>query len=122
MIQGDETIKVYADAQRIDQVIVNFVNNAVKYAPNSRNINIKVERDGKNVRVSVQDFGIGIPPEKVPHLFERYYRVDQSGIQFSGLGLGLYISGEIIERHNGKIGVESIVGSGSTFWFTLPLN
>jgi signal transduction histidine kinase len=73
------------------------------------------------VKVSVQDFGIGISSEKLPHLFDRYYRVDPSGIQFSGLGLGLYISSEIIERHGGKINVNSVEGKGSTFWFTLPV-
>jgi signal transduction histidine kinase len=73
-------------------------------------------------QVSVQDFGKGIPAENIPHLFERYYRVDTSGIQYSGLGLGLYISAEIIERHGGEMGVESEIGKGSTFWFTIPLN
>lgn len=67
----------------------------------------------------VQDFGIGIPPEKLPHLFDRYYRVDPSGIQFSGLGL--YFFSEIIERLGGEIGVDSIEGQSSMFWFTLPL-
>jgi len=73
-------------------------------------------------RVSVTDKGPGIPPDKVPHLFERYYRVDSVGMQFSGLGLGLYISSEIIKRHGGHIGVESEPGKGSTFWFTVPVN
>ncbi|RFZ85685.1 PAS domain-containing protein [Mucilaginibacter terrenus] len=122
ILNCDPNLMVYADEHRIDQVVVNFVNNAVKYAPDSKDIIIKVMCNSTEVRVSVQDFGIGIPPEKIPHLFERYYRVDQSAMQFSGLGLGLYISGEIITRHGGKIGVESETGKGSTFWFTLPLS
>ena len=67
-------------------------------------------------------FGIGINPEKLPHLFDRYYRVDALGHQFSGLGLGLYISSEIINRHNGEIGVYSALGEGSNFWFSIPID
>lgn len=71
--------------------------------------------------IAVQDAGSGIPTEKQHLLFDRYYRADESGMQVSGLGLGLYISAEIITRHKGKIGVHSEPGKGSTFWFTLPL-
>ena len=121
-LTGDTELELYADRQRIDQVVVNFVNNAVKYAPDSNRIVINISKQGDMAQVSVQDFGKGIPAEYIPHLFERYYRVDTSGIQYSGLGLGLYISSEIIERHGGEMGVESEIGKGSTFWFTIPLN
>ncbi|TCD00205.1 ATP-binding protein [Pedobacter psychroterrae] len=121
VFQGDADLEVVADEHRIDQVIVNLVNNAVKYAPNSKQIYLIVENLGDMVRVSVKDTGMGISAEKLPHLFNRYYRVDDSGYQVSGLGLGLYISADIIERHGGEIGVDSEEGKGSTFWFTLPL-
>ncbi|XHR92441.1 sensor histidine kinase [Mucilaginibacter sp. UC70_90] len=121
-LTGDTDLELYADRQRIDQVVVNFVNNAVKYAPDSNRIVINISKQDNMAKISVQDFGRGIPPENIPHLFERYYRVDTSGIQYSGLGLGLYISAEIIELHGGKMGVESEVDKGSTFWFTIPLN
>ncbi|HEY4195001.1 MAG TPA: HAMP domain-containing sensor histidine kinase, partial [Mucilaginibacter sp.] len=68
------------------------------------------------------DRGPGIAEDKLPHLFDRYYRADSEGAQYSGLGLGLYISAEIIRRHGGDIGVDSEPGNGSTFWFTLPGN
>jgi len=73
------------------------------------------------VKVAIIDKGPGIDPSKTPHLFDRYYRGDNDGKQYSGLGLGLYICAEIIKKHNGKIGVESILNSGSTFWFKLPI-
>jgi len=118
---GDLTLQAYADPERIEQVLVNFVNNAIKYAPESKEIAVKIEKQGEMAKVSVSDKGPGIPPEKISHLFERYYRVDNAGIQYSGLGLGLYISSEIIKKHDGQIGVNSEVGKGSTFWFTIPL-
>lgn len=121
IMEGNNDVEVNADYQRIDQVIVNLVNNAIKYAPESKTIKFNIVKEIAVVRVSIQDFGIGISPEKLPHLFDRYYRVDPSGIQFSGLGLGLYISSEIIERHGGEMGANSVVGEGSTFWFTLPI-
>lgn len=121
IVTGDKDLEVFADKYKIDQVVVNLVNNAVKYAPESRKINVHISKTENEVKISVQDFGPGILTSKIPHLFERYYRVDQSGIQYSGLGLGLYICADIIQRHDGKIGVESEMGEGSTFWFTLPL-
>jgi signal transduction histidine kinase len=119
--EGDKELTVYADADRIDQVVINFVNNAIKYAPASKEIHISIEKIDNMAKVSVRDTGPGIPPEKVAYLFDRYYRVDSSGMQYSGLGLGLYISAEIIKKHKGQIGVDSKIGEGSTFWFTLPL-
>ncbi|RZL02567.1 MAG: HAMP domain-containing histidine kinase, partial [Pedobacter sp.] len=118
---GNQDVNVYADEQQINQVLVNFVNNAVKYAPNSNEIVIGVEQLENQLKISITDKGPGIPAEKLSYLFERYYRADHSGAKFSGLGLGLYISSEIIKKHGGAIGVESTVGRGSTFWFTLPL-
>ncbi len=118
---GDKELTVYADADRIDQVVVNFVNNAIKYAPGSKEIHVNIQKINNTAKVSVSDNGPGIPSEKMPYLFDRYYRADSSGMQYSGLGLGLYISAEIVKRHNGTIGVDSELAKGSTFWFTLPL-
>ncbi len=121
IIKGDEDLQVYADEHTIDQVMVNLVNNAVKYAPDSLDIILTIEKEADMARISVTDFGAGISADKIPHLFERYYQADSSGFQNSGLGLGLYISAEIIRRHGGKIGAISQLGKGSTFWFTLPI-
>ncbi|RZK82393.1 MAG: GAF domain-containing protein [Pedobacter sp.] len=120
IISGDEKIELYADEHRIDQVVVNFVNNAVKYAPDSKNIHLHIEADKESVKVSVRDSGPGIPPDHLPHLFDRYWRADRSSVKYTGLGLGLYICSEIIKRHDGQIGVDSELGKGSTFWFTIP--
>lgn len=120
IIEGDQQTRLCADIQRIEQVLVNFINNAIKYAPDSRVIRLLIEKRLSDVKISVCDSGQGIDPDKIPHLFERYYRADNTGIQYSGLGLGLYICSNIIKRHNGKIGAESELGHGSTFWFALP--
>lgn len=120
IVQGDQELQVTADQHRIEQVIVNFVNNAIKYAPMEKTIFLIVEDLGDMAKVSVKDTGPGIPSDKVPHLFDRYFRGGQTSSQVSGLGLGLYISAEIIARHNGEIGVDTQEGRGSTFWFTLP--
>lgn len=122
VFDGDTALQIHADEARIEQVVVNFVNNAVKYAPDSKDIFLKVEKIGNLAKISVRDTGPGIAKGQIPRLFERYYRANHSGMKYSGLGLGLYISSEIIKRHGGEIGVDSELGKGSTFWFTLPVN
>lgn len=117
----DNKLEVFADEGRVDQIVINFVNNAMKYASQSKEILIKLESIDGMAKVSVIDKGPGISAEKLPHVFERYYQVDSSGSQYSGLGLGLYICSEIIKKHDGQIGVKSELGKGSTFWFTIPL-
>jgi two-component system CheB/CheR fusion protein len=112
---------VNADSTRIYQVIENFLSNAAKYSSSAGRVVIWSEADDKNVKVCVQDFGAGIPSNKIPYLFDRFYRIEETRYTVQGLGLGLYICKEIIENHGGKIGAESEVGKGSTFWFSLPM-
>ena len=119
--EGDTSIEVNADQQKIEQVVINLVNNAVKYAPGSNEILIHIERLNEKVKISITDYGRGIPQKDLQNLFERFYTVNKSGNHSSGLGLGLYISSEIIKAHGGEIRVNNEVGKGSTFWFTLPL-
>lgn len=120
-ITGDLEIKAFADEDRIDQVVVNFLNNAMKYASQSKEICLNIEKSDHFIKISVQDFGEGIDQDIQPYLFERYFRANHKEKHYSGLGLGLYISAEIIKRHGGEIGVYSKKGNGSTFWFTIPV-
>lgn len=118
---GDLDVDVEADSERVQQVVINLVNNAMKYAHGTQEIRINTAKLGNTLKVSITDQGPGIEAEKLPYLFDRFYRADISSGQYSGLGLGLYIAAEIIRRHQGDIGVDSVLGKGSTFWFTLPL-
>jgi PAS domain S-box-containing protein len=121
IVSGKIKHTVFGDRERVGQVITNILSNAIKYSPQSDKINIKLSSTKTEAKVSVQDFGVGISKEKQHQVFERFYRV--SGFKentYPGLGLGLYISSELIKRHNGHIGVESEKGKGSTFFFTLP--
>ncbi len=115
--------KIYSDKERIGQVITNLITNAIKYSPQSNRIIITTERDDKMVTVCVEDFGIGIPDDKKELVFEQFYRVSGSKQHtFPGLGLGLYISNEIITREGGRMWVNSTEGKGSTFCFSLPVD
>ncbi len=121
IIKGDLDTTVSADKFRIDQVLINLLSNAVKYSPQADKVIATINSDKGYVKVAITDFGIGIPTDKQAFIFDRYYRVHNSSQSFSGLGLGLYISSEIIKRHRGLMCVESQNGEGSTFWFKLPL-
>lgn len=118
---ADKGLKIMGNAERLEQVLMNFINNAVKYSQINKQIIIKAKIANNTVRVSVTDFGIGLSAEQIERIFERFYRVEDQKFMASGLGMGLYISTEIINNHNGKIGVESKLGHGATFYFELPL-
>ncbi|WP_342646883.1 PAS domain-containing sensor histidine kinase [Mucilaginibacter sp. CSA2-8R] len=120
IISGDIEATVVADGGKIEQVLTNFISNAAKYAPESKDITVLIKSNTAQVKVAVIDKGPGIPEEILPRLFDRYFQAGSSAVQFSGLGLGLFIAAEIIRSHGGTIGVESKVGNGSAFWFSLP--
>ncbi len=116
--------EVLSDPDRVAQVVTNLVDNAVKFTPSGGRVTVRVAADSDEgfVRTSVEDTGPGIPPEVQEHLFQRLYQADAGdSVSRRGLGLGLYISREIVHRHGGRIWVESEVGRGSTFHFTMPL-
>jgi len=114
--------EVFGDRDRVGQVLINLLNNAIKYSPQADRVVVRVAKDASQVTISVQDFGIGIPKEHQDKIFERFYQViDAEEKTYPGLGIGLYISGEIVKRHCGRLWVESEKGAGSTFYFTLPL-
>ncbi|MCL6448177.1 MAG: phosphate regulon sensor histidine kinase PhoR [Armatimonadetes bacterium] len=113
---------VHGDPDMLTQVLINLVDNAVKYTPAGGKVTIRAGTAGGDVRVSVEDTGIGIPPESLPRIFERFYRVDKArSRELGGIGVGLAIVKHIIRAHGGKTYVESAVGKGSTFSFTLPV-
>ena len=118
-----EPLRVVADADRISQVLTNYLTNALKYSPSEQPISVVVGQQGQFARVEVRDSGPGLSPEQQQRLFERFHRVEGievvsgSGI---GLGLGLYISKTLVEQQGGAVGVESTPGAGSVFWFTMP--
>jgi len=112
-----------ADPQRVGQVLTNLVNNAIKFTPVGGRITLRAETAGQELRCEVQDTGIGIAPEDIPKLFQRFTQVDMSSTrQIGGTGLGLSIAKALVEAHGGSIGVRSERDQGSTFWFTLPLS
>ncbi len=123
IINENFTCNVNGDRDRIGQIIINFIGNAIKYSPNNDMIEVRVFREGINkVAVSVQDHGIGINKKDHEKIFERFYRVEgKEEKTFSGFGIGLFIAKSIIERHNGSITIESEKGKGSIFTFILPM-
>jgi len=113
--------KIAADGVRLTQVLENLVSNAIKYSGSSEPIEVELVRRPTTVRFSVRDYGAGIPPDKLPLIFERYYRVKEGGDTAKGTGLGLFISREIVRMHGGTIEVTSIPGEGTTFIVELPV-
>jgi len=117
----DDLPVVNADHARIAQVLLNLVDNALKYTPSGGSVTVSATDAGPNLRISVADTGAGIPKADLPRLFERFYRVDKARSRMTGgTGLGLSIVKHIVEGHGGKITVESDLGRGATFTFTLP--
>lgn len=120
--EEDMPLRVNADAGRIEQVMLNLLTNAITYAPDSPEIIVRVRREGMQAEIAVQDFGRGIAPNELPHLFSRLYQVRRTEAPMQrGLGLGLFISREIITAHDGTIDVRSAIGEGTTFVVRLPL-
>jgi signal transduction histidine kinase len=121
---ADQQALALVDADRIGQVITNYLTNALKYSPADRPVEVGVDIEDASARVWVRDQGPGLPAEEQERVWQRYYRVPGIEVQSGtgvGLGLGLSISREIIAHHDGAVGVESTPGQGSTFWFTVPL-
>jgi PAS domain S-box-containing protein len=114
--------KIYADRDKINSVLSNLISNAVKYSPKDTSVQIACSLNDKEIIVSISDEGVGIKPDDAAKIFDRYYRVESSNTHhISGFGIGLYLSAEIVQRHNGRIWVESEPGEGSTFYFSLPI-
>ena len=116
--------QVFVDKDRIDQVLLNLVGNALQYTPSGGKVTISAHAQDDEIHIAVADTGIGIPPEHLPHLFTRFYRVDKSRSRAGGgTGIGLTIAKHLVEAHGGRIwAVSSGSGQGSTFIFTLPLS
>jgi len=116
------TINLSADCERLTQVIVNLVTNAIKYSPEGKLIKVSVQQEETHACIEVQDSGKGISEQQLPHIFDTFYRTpDAQASSKFGLGLGLAICKDIVERHGGRIWCESKVGKGSTFFVELPL-
>jgi len=120
-LSGNTQSDVLGDELQISQVINNLISNAIKYSPGSDNVEVYLSKVGNFVKVSVKDYGMGINAQDKAKIFERFFRARDIQKKFPGLGIGLYISHEIIVNHNGTLWVESEVGEGSTFSFTLPI-
>ncbi len=119
---GKADCNIYGDEMRIEQVVVNFLTNAIKYSPGTSEIELTLNVKEDELYLAVKDQGIGMLPEQLNHVFDKFYRVEETSQRFQGLGIGLYISSEIIKRHGGQIGVNSTFGQGSEFYFSIPTN
>lgn len=111
---------VFGDELRLEQVIINFLTNAIKYSPGTSEIDLTVNIKDDQLYLAVKDYGIGMSPEQQQNVFEKFYRVEETSQRFPGLGIGLYISSEIITRHGGQVGLKSECGKGSEFYFIIP--
>lgn len=122
IIESNDRSYINADPERLRQVLTNLIDNGIRYSPGQNKIIIHSKTNKHTVVISVQDFGLGIPKEKQTKIFDRFFRVNGPMSEtFGGLGLGLYISAEIIKRHGGRLWVKSSENQGSTFYFSLPI-
>lgn len=120
---GKADAEIYGDETRLEQVLVNFISNSVKYSASRKEVLIETSITGENkLLVAVRDFGIGIPKEHQQNLFKKFYRVEDQVKTTQGLGIGLYICAEILQRHDCDYGVRSEPADGTTFYFSMPLN
>lgn len=114
--------QINADRDKISQVIINLLANAIKYAPNSHSIDVTLTSSAKDVQLKIKDYGIGIEEKDQKKIFERFYRVEgQNEAHFGGFGIGLYLVNSIVENHEGTVSLESSKGEGATFIVQLPL-
>jgi two-component system phosphate regulon sensor histidine kinase PhoR len=116
------SLAVLADRNYLEQILINLLDNAIKYTPEGGRVVVSaVEKDSTDIQFSVEDNGIGIPKEDLSRIFERFYRVDKGrSKEMGGTGLGLSIVKHLVQAHGGRVWVESQMGKGSTFYFTLP--
>jgi signal transduction histidine kinase len=122
LLENSIDILYAGDQFRIEQVLINLLNNAIKYSPNANQVIVKAKIKDGHIIVEVQDFGIGIAEEDIAQLFQRFYRVSKTAMNYQGVGLGLYIASEIIKKHNGSFTIKSEPQKGSVFCISLPLN
>lgn len=121
ILERSDDMVYIGDRIRLEQVMNNLLSNAIKYSPGADKVLVNAYVEKNNIIVAVRDFGIGIAREKLDKLFDRYYRVDNGIGHFEGLGLGLFITSEILRHHKGSFWIESELGKGSTFYFRLPI-
>ena len=122
IVLENSTEQLYTgDQSRIEQVMINLLNNAIKYSPHANKVLVKARLESDHIEVKVEDFGIGIAKEDMEHLFKGFYRVHKIAMLYQGVGLGLFIAYEIIKKHNGSFSIESELGKGTSFCFRLPL-
>jgi len=118
---GKTNDMIFGDEMRLEQVVINFITNAIKYAPGTNQVNVTINIKDEKLYLAVKDFGIGISKEQQHKIFDKFYRVEENSNRFNGLGIGLYICSEIINRHGGTIGVNSVPDEGSEFYFIVPI-
>lgn len=122
ILSSGENFEIVGDRLRLEQVLINLLDNAIKYSPGGEEVLVRINQVEDHVIIAVQDYGVGIDKKSLNKLFDRYYRSDNTAMRFEGLGLGLFISADIVRRHHGTYWLESEPGKGATFYFRLPLH
>jgi signal transduction histidine kinase len=120
-LEGVRGLQCYGDENRIEQVFVNLLNNAIKYSPKAQQVRVYISQVSEFIKIAVTDYGVGIKIEDQKRIFERFYRAENIQKIFPGIGIGLYVSEQIIKEHGGTLWVESEENKGSVFSFTLPM-